>query len=89
MLRCILWIFSRMIRMMEGWLDRIDGDWEIINNRSTTPNGEEAEPWENSGNHEKSNENDEEKNQCRAIDNSACVVNLEKHVQCSSVLQSD
>ena len=37
-----------MIRMMEGWLDMMDGEWEVI----TTSNGEKAEPSESSMRHD-------------------------------------
>ena len=74
-----------MIRMMEGWLDRMDGEWEVI----TTSNGEKAEPCESPINHEESDEKGKERNQGEIGDGNVSVASLEQQVRCPSVLQSD
>ena len=71
--------------MMEGWLDRMDGEWEVI----PTLNGEQAEPCESPINHEESDEKGEEKNQGEVEDGNVSVASLEEQVRCPSVLQSN
>ena len=45
MLKYILWITLWMIRIMDGWLERADGEWEVVDVTSTN---EENEPCNSS-----------------------------------------
>ena len=65
-----------MIRMMEGWLDRMDGEWEVI----PIAHGEKVEPNENLINHEESDEKGKEKNQGEVEDGNVSVASLEEQV---------
>ena len=40
----VLWI----IRALETWLERMDGEWEVINVNFTDPESEKCEPSESS-----------------------------------------
>ena len=71
--------------MAEGWLDRMDGEWEVI----TTSNGEATESCGSPINHEESDKKGNERDQCTVEDDNVSVASLERQERCPSVLQSD
>ena len=76
--RITLW----MIRIMEGWLERLDGEWEVVD---VTPKNEEIEPCNSSLPYEDCEENDQEKNEGELKNENASVASWDQQVQRSSV----
>ena len=75
--------------MLEGWLERMDGGWEVININSTNSKSEKNEPCESSMKHNECGDKVKEKNESEMEDGNVSVASWDQQVQCSSVSHFD